>query len=122
MSSQEEIFIYCLNQQPNGQFLTDKELIENLNLNIMWVRYGFIHSSYTLVLIGAYIGISYDNSYLGGTPQDINNTSQNSICKLIIRFILGLLFFYLPIYLPKKLMIKYNTYNSSNDYIWVSIF
>ena len=89
-------------QQPNGEWLTDKQIIVELNLNIMWLRLNFIHSSYTLFLIGAYIGINYDASYLGGTPQDINIVAERPIKKLICRILLSLVIYYFPIYLPKK--------------------
>ena len=65
---QEEIIKQCMNQQPNGEWLTDEQIITELNLNILWYRLNFVNSSYTLFIIGAYIGIYYDASYLGGTP------------------------------------------------------
>ena len=74
----------------------------------MWNRYSFINSSYTLLLIGAYIGMSLDSNYLGGTPQDINVARERPNLKFLGKFLVVFIIYFLPVYIPKKLMVDHH--------------
>ena len=104
----ENIIANCqrLANLPDGQIgkISESSIWTNLRLNDMFYRYVFVQSGSVSAVIGAYFGICLDAIYLGGSPQDINYTK--SPLKAIGRFVLVMLFWFVPIYFSGKAVRK----------------
>ena len=65
-----------------------------------------------MCIVGAYYGIVLDAIFLGGTPQRINVTGSR--WKFLLRFIVVILIWFLPIYMLGDL--SRQIFVSANDY------
>lgn len=90
----------------------EEDIWSKLRLNDMWYRDMIIISGQMWGLIGAYYGICFDVVFLGGTPQNINVT--HSRCKILGRFAICMLVWFIPIYLATK--IARALFTTSYDY------
>jgi hypothetical protein len=57
-----------------------------MDINDFFYRFSIEDAGYSIWIIGAYIGICIDVLFLGGTPQNINQT--NSKLKAFYRFLI----------------------------------
>lgn len=69
----------------------------------------------TTAIVGAYYGIVFDAIFLNGTPQRINITGSR--LKFLARFVVSIIIWFIPVYLPGSIIHKFHLYAGPDTYV-----